>query len=370
MCYTWPVDSCEASVVLNMLPGMGPVRLRALLKQFSTPQQILSAGASDLRQVAGVGQEVAGAIADWESHVDLQGELALAEEMDVTILSWDSAEYPTRLRELHDPPIVLYCLGKLDARDQHAVSVVGTRKPSHYGQECTKKLSYQIAYAGLTVVSGLARGVDTLAHTAALAAKGRTLAVIGSGLAELYPAENATLARRIADGSGAILSEFPLKTKPDKQTFPMRNRIIAGLAEALLVVECGQNSGALITASQALDQGRSIFAVPGPIDRPTSAGCNRLIQQGAKLAASANDVLDELQTLLPELPQLTSAKPTERMTQNEQAVHDAIGSDETHIDEIARKCGLPMQTVSSTLLRLEMRRLVKQVPGSFFVKLI
>ncbi len=364
------MDSLEAAVVLNMLPGMGPVRLRALINHFGSTQKVLQSSISQLLQVSGIGAEVANSIARWAEYADLQAELAQAAKLGVDILSWDSPAYPARLLELHDPPIVLYCQGKLTAADRHAVSIVGTRKPSHYGQECAKKLSYQLAYAGLTVVSGLARGVDTLAHTAALAAKGRTVAVIGSGLAELYPAENQALSERIASEHGAVLSEFPLRTKPDKQTFPMRNRIIAGLSEALLVVECGQNSGALITANQALEQGRSIFAVPGPIDRPSAVGCNRLIQQGAKLAMVANDLLDELHTLLPEQPQLSPAKPDGRMTVNEQAIYDAINIDETHVDEICRKSGLPMQIVSSTLLRLEMRRLVKQLPGSYYVKLI
>ncbi len=187
------------------------------------------------------------------------------------------------MRTIHDPPLSLYVWGELEPRDGQGVGVVGSRKTSFYGTETAKKLSYQLAFAGYTIVSGLARGIDTAAHQGALAAKGRTVGVLGCGLSQIYPPENYALAERIADGNGAIVSEFPMTTSPDRQTFPMRNRIISGSSVGLLVVEAGLNSGALISAGQAADQGRTVFAVPGPIDRDTSQGTNRLIQQGAKL---------------------------------------------------------------------------------------
>lgn len=365
------MDSLEASVVLNMLPGMGPVRLRALLARFGSPEAVLSAGEGSLREVPGVGDEVAGAIRDWRRHVDLDDEMALAGRLGVRILTRDDAEYPAHLREIHAPPIILYCLGRLEDRDRHALGIVGTRAPTHYGMDCAKRLAYQIAYAGMTVFSGLARGVDTLAHTAALAAKGRTVAVVGCGLAGIYPPENDELARRIADGQGAVLSEFPLRRKPDRQTFPMRNRIIAGASLGLLVVECGRNSGALITASQAVEQGRSVYAVPGPINRPSSEGCNRLIQQGARLVTSAAEILDEVHTLFPrQARDLAPSRPAVSLSDEESAVYQALGDEETPIDEVVRKSGLPIPSVSSTLLRLEMRRLVKQRPGGLFVRLL
>lgn len=364
------MDTVQACVALNMLPGMGPVRLRALLERFGSPENVLLQKRADLLTIRGIGEEVANAIVHWQKFADIDAEFQMAERMGVRILTVFSPEYPEHLKEIHTPPIVLYIQGRLEPRDNFGIGIVGTRKPTVYGSEATKRLSYQIAYAGLTVFSGLARGVDTLAHKAALAAKGRTIAVIGSGLAELYPAENRELAERIADGSGAIVSEFPLKTKPDRQTFPMRNRIVAGSSVGLLVVECGRNSGALITANQALEQGRSIYAVPGPIDRPQSFGCNRLIQQGARLVMSAEDILDEMNIMLPNPPEVTYPKPDTRLTMNEEAVYDAIGTEEAHIDEIAMKCGLPMPTVSSTLLRLEIKRLVKQMPGGFYLRLI
>jgi DNA processing protein len=270
------------------------------------------------------------------------------------------------LREIHDPPIVLYVWGHLS--DPHAIGIVGTRSPSHYAAECAKKLAYQLAYAGLTVVSGLARGIDTAAHRAALAAKGRTIAVLGSGLDALYPPENRELAEKISE-AGAVISEFPMTTVADRQTFPMRNRIISGLAAGLLVVEAGAASGALISASQAADQGRSIYAVPGRIDHPKAIGSNRLIQQGAKLVTSAQDILDDFGLLFPERPELS--RPTEgpNLTAIERRVRESIGDDETPIDTIIAKCGLPTHEVSSTLLALEMRKLVKQLPGSRFVKI-
>ena len=361
----------EACIALNMLPGMGPVRLRRLLEVFETPARILAAKTQALRSVNGVGPEVAETITRWEEHVDLQGELARIGEFGAEVLTQASPDYPRLLREIHNPPIVLYVWGKLSHRDEHAIGVVGSRQASHYGTECAKKLSYQLAYAGMTVVSGLARGIDTSAHQGALAAKGRTVAVLGSGLSRLYPRENQGLAEKIADGSGAVVSEFSMEVKADVQTFPMRNRIVSGMSFALLVVEAGLNSGALITASQAIDQGRSVYAVPGPINRPTSTGSNRLIQQGAKLVMDAGDILEDIQTLFPETPKLSPSAPcTDALGEEERAVYDSIGDSETAIDEVIAKSGLPTAKVCSTLLALEMKRLVKQLPGQHFVKLI
>jgi DNA processing protein len=268
----------EASIALNMLPGMGPVRLRKLLEVFHTPERVLLAKSTELRSVDGVGTELAGKIAEWESHVDLAGELRRIEEFGARVITRNSPDYPRELRRLHNPPIILYVWGSLTESDHRAMGVVGSRKTSHYGIESAKKLSYQLAYAGLTVISGLARGIDTAAHQGALAAKGRTVAVIGSGLMDLYPPENLALAEKIAE-SGAVVSEFPMQFPPSAQTFPYRNRIVAGWGAGVLVVEAGLNSGAIITATQALDQGRLVYAVPGQIDKPTSAGSNRLIQQ-------------------------------------------------------------------------------------------
>ncbi len=361
----------EACIALNMLPTMGPVRLRKLLEVFGTPDRILSAKREALRQVEGIGREVVDQISNWETLVDLPAELQRVREFGATVITADSPVYSRQLREIHSPPIVLYVWGELTERDQHAIAVIGSRRTTHYGLESAKKLSYQLAYAGLTVISGLARGIDTAAHQGALAAKGRTVAVIGSGLAKLYPPENAALAEKIRSGNGAIISEFSMEIEPDRQTFPMRNRIISGWSQGLLVVEAGANSGALISVAQALEQGRNVYAVPGHINAPSAIGSNRLIQQGAKLVMDASDILDDLQILLPETkpsPQ-AAVRALPELSEEERRVYEAIRETETSIDDIATKADLPSGTVSSTLLRLELKKLVKQLPGKYFVKL-
>src|ERR1041384_8125167 len=247
----------EACIALNMLPTMGPVRLRKLLEVFETPDRILSAKRDALRAVEGIGREVVEQITNWETLVDLPAELQRIREFGAEVITAGSPVYPKQLREIHSPPIVLYVWGELSERDQHAIAVIGSRRTTHYGLESAKKLSYQLSYAGLTIISGLARGMHTAAHQGALAAKGRTVAIIGSGLAKLYPPENAALADKIRSGNGAVISEFSMMVEPDRQTFPMRNRIISGWSHGILVVEAGLNSGALITAAQALEQGRA-----------------------------------------------------------------------------------------------------------------
>jgi DNA processing protein len=365
------MNSTEACIALNMVAKMGPVRLRKLLEVFETPERILAAKRSELRGVEGIGNEVAEEIANWESSVDLAAELERIREFGAEVITAQSPSYPRQLREIHAPPIVLYVWGELTERDQHAIGVIGSRRTSHYGAECAKKLSYQLAYAGLTVISGLARGIDTAAHQGAIAAKGRTIAVIGSGLTKLYPPENAALAEKIRSGNGAVVSEFSMAVEPDRQTFPMRNRIISGWSHGILVVEAGLNSGALITASQAIEQGRSVYAVPGHINAPTAHGSNRLIQQGAKLVMDAGDILDDLQILLPEKQKLpeASCRPLPELSTDERLIYDAILPTETPIDQIAATSELPAAIVSSVLLRLELKRLVKQLPGKYFVKL-
>ena len=357
----------EAFIALNMIRRVGPVRVRRLLDAFGSPVKVLHAGERELAGVGGIGPEVAASIRDWESQVDLTGELALVKDFGATVVTMGCPDYPALLREIHDPPIVLYVWGDLQDRDRHGIGVVGTRKPSHYGSECAKKISYQLASAGVTVVSGLARGIDTAAHQGALAAKGRTIAVIGSGLLSVYPPENLPLAEKIS-GSGAVVSEFSMQVEADRQTFPMRNRIISGCSFGLLVVEAGGRSGALISANQAGEQGRSIYAVPGRIDQPNAIGSNRLIQQGAKLITSSADILDDMGLLFAETPDLVPAA-TPELSGNESLVYAALQEDEVHVDEIIARSGLPTHVASSTLLALEMKKLVRQRPGSRFVKI-
>jgi DNA processing protein len=363
------MNHLEACIALNMIPQMGPVRLRRLLDAFGSAEKILLARTDQLAAIDGVPRALAENIARWQEFADPTAELEKATDLGAHVITAEDDEYPSALREIHDPPIVLYVRGHLTERDRNAVAVVGSRKATHYATESAKKLSFQMAYAGLTVASGLARGIDTAAHQGALAAKGRTIAVIGSGLGELYPPENAELADRIA-ASGAVISEFPIDTKPDRQTFPIRNRIVTGLSFGVLVVEAGANSGALISANMAAEQGRTLYAVPGRIDAPSALGSNRLIQQGAKLVITVDDILDDLPLVFREKPDLPAAAPAGDLTPDQQKILKAIGTEETSLDSVIATSGLTAAVVSSTLLALEIRRLVKQLPGKRFVKLV
>lgn len=356
----------EALVALNLLPKIGPVRVRRLLEAFGAAEAILGAPKDRLMRVDGIGPETAAILHRWQDHADPAAEIRQAAERGIAIITGDDEDYPAPLRDAYDPPLLLYVWGKLEARDRHAIGIVGSRRETHYGRQAARKLSFQLAQAGFTIISGLARGIDTSAHEAAVAANGRTIAVLGSGLGQLYPPENLALAEKIADGRGAVVSEFPLATPPDKQTFPMRNRIVAAWSRAILVVECPLWSGSLITANLASEYGKPIFAVPGPIDKPTSAGCNQLIRDGATLVADASHLLDDLG----ELPFARTATPAAdapaaapELADEEAAVFAAVGSDETPMDLIIERCGLPAHVVTATLMKLEMKRLVRALPG-------
>lgn len=360
----------EASIVLNMLRHVGPIRFARLKKYFGLASSILSATYQELCSLEGIGSEVATSITQWQRSVDLAAEVRKIEALGAKVITSLDSEYPQLLREIVDPPIVLYVLGKLDkCVESHGVAVVGRRAPSHYAMEAAKKLSYQLAYAGLTIYSGLARGIDTIAHQAALAAQGRTVAVLGSGLSELYPPENKVLAEKIVE-TGAVISEFPMGMKPSLQSFPRRNRLISGASFGVLVVEAQLKSGALITAHQALEQGRSLYALPGRIDQPGALGSNRLIQQGAKLVMDATDILTDLPLLFPHPPELKQTQKKIDLQGEEILIYQAIGEDPTPIEVIIEKSCLPAATVSSRLLALELNLHVRSLPGSQFVKLL
>jgi DNA processing protein len=377
------VTETEACIALNMVAGVGPARMRALLEIFHAPQRVLTAGRAALAAVDGVGPETAAAIASWESTVDLAGELRRIAEFGARVITRDAPEYPAPLRTVENAPFLLYVWGDLHVEDARAIGMVGSRSVSHYGMETAKKLSYQFALAGYTVVSGLARGIDTASHLGALASKGRTIAVIGSGLSKLYPPENLGLAEKIAK-SGAVVSEYPMERPADRQTFPYRNRIVAGWGKALIVVEAGMNSGALITAHQAIDQGRPVYAVPGQIDRPTSAGSNRLIRQGATLITGADDVLEDLQSLFPPPPRKAQAVPTDasapvassampafepaRLSHDETLIATALEAGDLSLDELVAATRLPPYKVSGTLTLLEMKRVVRALPGQRYAR--
>lgn len=362
----------EAYLALNLLPKIGPVRVQRLLDHFETPESILAAKAQEILQVDGFGQDLSECVADWENRIDLTRELRRINEEELTLLTREDPLYPKLLRQIYDPPVILYVKGKLTERDAHALGIVGSRHATQYGLATAKKFSFQLAYAGYTVISGLARGIDTAAHEGALASKGRTVAVIGSGHGQLYPPENQALAERIMS-QGAVVSEFPVDRPPDKQTFPLRNRIVSGWSTGIIVVEAPSRSGALITAQQAAEQGRTVYAVPGNIDRPSSHGCNRLIQEGARLIMDGSEVLDDLNTLFPTQPKAPAtpeARPAAMLAGDEEKVYAMLGTTEVHINDIAASTGLAMPVVSATLMKLEMKRVVRPLPGKFYVRVV
>ena len=367
------MDSREAFIALNLIEGVGSVRARSLLEHFGDAPSILAASASELLRVRNIGADTAEKIAAWEKTINLAGELKRIEDYGCHVLIQSDGNYPAALREIYDPPLVLYVKGEINAKDKNSVALVGSRMSTHYGVETARKLAYQLAYVGVTVVSGGARGIDTAAHQGALSAKGRTIAVLGTGLNLIFPPENAELYERIA-ANGAVITQFPFNRPADKQSFPIRNRIVAGMTLGTVVVEANLTSGALITANFATDYGRQVFAVPGRIDSPRSKGCHELIKKGAKLCEDAEDILSEFEYLFPASNRPaavseTGVLPALELSANEQKVYDAVTTDdESTIDEVIRASGLPSSTVNVALLGLEMKRLVKQLPGKLFVR--
>ena len=366
------MDSREALIALNLIEHVGAVRARLLLEHFGEAPKILAASRSALLRVRNIGDETADAICNWEKTVDLAGELKRIADSGCRVLIQSDDEYPALLREIYDPPIVLYLKGALTAKDKNAVAMVGSRMTTHYGIETARKLAYQLAYVGVTVVSGGARGIDTAAHQGALAARGRTVVVLGTGVNVVFPPENNELFERAA-ANGAVLTQFPFNRNGDRQTFAIRNRIIAGMTLGTVVVEADLNSGALITSNFATEYGRQVFAVPGRIDSPRSKGCHDLIKKGAKLCEGAEDILSEFEYLFPgsnrpPSPGETGVLPALELSENEKRVYDSLDREESAIDEVIRRSGLPSSAVSVALLSLEMKRIVKQLPGRVFVK--
>jgi DNA processing protein len=366
------MDCREAFIALNMIDGIGPVRVRQLLERFGDSTAILSASPAQLQQVHGIGPELSEAIATWEKNVDLAGELKRIEQSGCKIVLQSDENYPPLLRQIYDPPLLLYVMGDLTVKDRNAVAMVGSRMTTHYGIEVARKIGYQLAYTGVTVVSGGARGIDTAAHQGALSAKGRTIAVLGTGINLVFPAENGELFGRIAM-QGALITQFPFNRKADKQSFPIRNRIVAGMTLGTVVVEANLTSGALITAGMAVDYGRQVFAVPGRVDSPRSKGCHDLIKKGAKLCEGVEDILSEFEYMFPasNRPSLlndAAALPAMTLSEAEQSVYDLVDQEECTTDDIIRRSGMPSSTVSVALLGLEMKRLIRQLPGKLFVR--
>ncbi len=367
----------EAYVVLNSLPLIGPIRVRQLLQVFATPEAILAASAHDLTAVSGIGPKASQALVDWRERVDLARELQLAEEAGVEIISVEDADYPQQLKEIKDPPLVLYIKGDRDAlrmTTERGLAVVGSRRTTMYGDKLARNLTAAAVQAGWVIVSGLARGIDTIAHQTTVDNDGRTIAVLGGGMLQVSPPENIPLATAICK-NGCVITEQPMNMRPDKRTFPMRNRIIAALCPGTLVVEAGRGSGSLITAEKAFAFNKKVFAVPGRVDSPQSQGCNDLIRQGAKLTASLDDIATEF-SILPGLasamiPEATESKPVQPvlaidLSPDETAICQALEPGEAGIDELVGRCGQPVHRLLSTLMGLELKRVVRQGPGKRF----
>ncbi len=358
------MDQKAYCVGLSLVSGIGPTRFRRLIESVGSPEAAWKAKPAQLAG-AGLDRRTIESLVTTRVRVDLEREMEKLRRLEVQILILDDADYPVRLRNIADPPPILYLKGELAPEDDLSVAIVGTRRPTAYGRQAAEKFAEGLARSGVTVASGLARGIDTFAHRAALDGSGRTLAVLGSGLDIIYPSENRNLAMEIA-GHGAVISEFPLGTKPDAMNFPRRNRIISGLSAATIVVEAGETSGALITAEFALEQGREVFAVPGNIFSPASRGPNQLLADGAHPARELRDILEVLK--LEAAIEQREARQAIPESDTEAALLRCLGHEPVHIDEIRRTVCLPMSVVSSTLTMLELKGLARQTGGMNYVR--
>lgn len=355
-------------VALNMVSDIGSVRLGRLLEYFEKPENIFKASVGKLTQALGIGGKIAAQITSLKN-ADLKNELSAAERLGLEIITLYDSGYPPALKNIPAAPILLYAKGELKKEDSLAIGIVGSRRASFYGMNTAERFSFELAQNNFTVVSGLARGIDTCAHKGALKAGGRTIAVIGSGFNHIYPPENIDLAGQISE-TGAVVSEFSVNTRPLPNNFPRRNRVISGLSLGVLVVEAALNSGAIITADFALEQGREVFAVPGKIDSANSSGVNGLIKQGAKLVSCVEDITEEF--VQPSGAVIRgAAMPDENfvLDNNEEArVYGMINKNSVQLDELLEKTSLDIPRISDILLRLRLKKLVRELPGKQYVR--
>ena len=352
-------------VGFSRIASLGPVRTRLLESHFGSLERAWVAGLGELK-AAGIDNKTANAVISQRASISPDDEVARLERAGIKFMNWHDPAYPIRLKEISDPPPVLYLRGEVLPEDERSVAVVGTRKPTAYGREAADSLARELARSGVTVVSGLARGIDAIAHRAALEAGGRTIAVFGSGLDVIYPWEHARLAHEISQ-SGALVSEYPLGTRPKANHFPMRNRIMSGMTLGTLVVEAPKPSGALVTVRHALEQNREVFCVPGSIFSPASLGTNDLIQQGAKLVLNHNDVLEELNiTVVAHQIEMRELAPPQ--DDDESLLLDQISHEPVHIDDLQRSTHLPIYEVSSKLTMMELKGLIRQVGSMHYVR--
>lgn len=348
----------------NLVKGIGPAKLQALRDYYGSLEAAWQANQAQLEKI-GFDQRAIKSFFAARSELDLDAELEKVRQRKISLLTWDSPEYPAYLREVPNAPPLLYLWGDLVEGDRLAVAVVGTRRLTRYGRQVTQDLVTGLVLNGVTIVSGLARGIDAVAHKTALDLNGRTIAVLGSGLDSIYPAENRQMAQQITQEHGAVISEYGLGVKPEAKNFPPRNRVISGLSLGVIVVEAGERSGALITSSFALEQGREVFAVPGNMNSPASIGTNRLIQQGAKLVTSVDDVLDELNLKL--VVEQTAVQLALPETAEEAALMAHLSGQPVHVDDLCQHTGLPTSLVTSTLTMMELKGMIRQVGGMNYV---
>lgn len=366
----WSDKRC-AWLALYSVRGLGNTAARRLIDKFGDPESVFEAGMSELLNVKDLSREACTRITKREFAFDPEEELEKVEKCGARLITYGDEGYPSALRQIHDPPIILYVKGKAIDRDEVLVSVVGSRNATYYGIRATEQIAEGLARRGAGVVSGMARGIDSTAHRGCLRGGGYTVAVMGTGVDVVYPASNKKLFGEIAE-KGSVLSEFPMGTPPEPRNFPIRNRIISGLSRGVVVVEASKKSGSLITASLALEQGREVFAVPGSIESFKSVGTHYLIKQGAALVENAEDILSELSTgrvssvqesLFQDLP-----RTMVNMTEQEAEVYEAIGNYPTHIDDIVRRVKKDPGELLSLLMNMELKGVVEQLPGKMFVQ--
>ena len=351
-------------VGFSLIPGIGRVRFGQLENYFSSLESAWKAAPAELK-LAGLDRGSIQAISSWRTKISLEAEMEKLDRYGVKVFTYKDSGYPSRLREIYDYPPLIYVRGSLLPEDEWCLAVVGTRRATVYGRQVTEEIVTDLAQSKITIVSGLARGIDSVAHQAALAAGGRSIAIFACGLDVVYPSENANLARNIMQ-QGALISEYPPGTRPKADNFPRRNRIMSGLSLGVLVVEAGETSGAMITAHMALEQNREVFAIPGSILSPASRGTNHLIQEGAKLVRDYTNILEELNLMtVARQMEMREAIPA---SDTESLLLKHLSAEPTHVDEVCRNSGLPVSTVSSTLAMMELKGLIKQLgPMSYIL---
>ncbi len=364
-------DNLKYWMAVNRIENLGPVTIKKLWDRFGSIKAVWEADEKSILEIEGLNKTAVKAFLEARNQLSLESELDAVLRGNIKVLTLEDKVYPYVLKAIYDPPPVLYVKGNILEADKKALAIVGTRRPSRYGLETAKQLALELAAAGITIVSGLAAGIDTAAHKGALEAKGRTIAVFGCGVDVVFPPANRSLAKEI-ELSGALVSEFPLGTKAEKGYFPRRNRIISGLSLGVIVVEGYYDSGAMITAKLALEQGREVFAVPGPIGSNLSKGPHWLIKQGAKLVETVDDIFEELNLVMPASRKRKEDGRKEKadysnLPEKEQATIKILSRQPKHIDDIALEIGFSPAEVSSLLMLLEIKKLVRQLPGKLFM---